>query len=68
MASTDTDALKSDSTIFGMSYEQRAMDMDRLEAPIGHVITGLKLRSLGGHLNLEIQVRASVILFRGFSA
>jgi len=60
-----------------MSYENRAIDLDRLDAPpgntfwlivqsrflfdlpnhlIGHVVTGLRLRSLGGHLNLEIQV------------
>merc|ERR1719292_132265 len=39
-----------------MSYEQRAMDMDTLSAPEGHVLTGVKLRNIGGHLNLEIQV------------
>jgi hypothetical protein len=37
--------------------------MDRLEAPVGHVITGLKLRLLGGHLNLEIQVDTSAVAF-----
>jgi len=41
--------------IFTMSYEQRAMDLDTLSAPEGHVLTGLKFRKLGGHLNLEIQ-------------
>jgi len=49
--------------VFTMSYEQRAMDMDVLQAPEGHVLTGVKLRKLGGHLNLEIQV--TPILFRG---
>ena len=39
-----------------MSYAQRAMDLDKLTAPDGHVLTGVKLRSIGGHLNLEIQV------------
>ena len=32
------------------------MDMDTLVAPDGHVLTGVKLRNIGGHLNLEIQV------------
>ena len=47
---------KNNTKIFMMSYEKRAMDMDTLTAPVGHVLTGIKLRELGGHLNLEIQV------------
>jgi len=47
---------KNNTKVFMMSYEQRSMDMDTLEAPDGHVLTGIKLRNLGGHLNLEIQV------------
>lgn len=43
-------------SVFTMSYEHRAVDLDSLAAPGGHVLTGIKLRSLGGHLNLEIQV------------
>ncbi len=39
-----------------MSYEQRSVDTDRLEAPPGHVVTGARLRNIGGHVNLEIQV------------
>eukprot|EP00095_Tigriopus_kingsejongensis_P006035 maker-scaffold889_size84747-snap-gene-0.24 protein:Tk06035 transcript:maker-scaffold889_size84747-snap-gene-0.24-mRNA-1 annotation:"hypothetical protein L798_01615" len=39
-----------------MTYETRALDTDTLEAPSGHVITGIRLRSLGGHINLEAQV------------
>ena len=39
-----------------MSYEQRAFDTDRLEAPPGHVITGVRMRNIGGHINLEAQV------------
>jgi len=42
--------------VFTMSYEQRAMDLDSLSAPNSHVLTGMKLRNFGGHLNLEIQV------------
>lgn len=40
-----------------MSYEQRALDTDRLEAPPGHVVTGVRMRNIGGHINLEAQVR-----------
>ena len=58
---SDTEKVKRDVDFFMMSYEQRAVDLDRLDAPVGHVVTGLKLRLLGGHLNLEIQV---IILFR----
>ena len=53
---TDTDVLLNNRTVFTMSYEQRAMDMDTLQAPPGHVLTGVKFRNLGGHLNLEIQI------------
>jgi hypothetical protein len=52
---SDETNVKRDVDYFMMTYEQRAVDMDRLDAPVGHVITGLKLRILGGHLNLEIQ-------------
>ena len=30
--------------------------MDKLQAPPGHVVTGVKFRNLGGHLNLELRV------------
>lgn len=39
-----------------MTYETRALDTDLLEAPPGHVITGVRLRNLGGHVNLEVQI------------
>ena len=49
-----------DSTEDGMNYatlnfEQRALDLDDLVAPEGHVVTGLRFRKLGGHLNLEME-------------
>lgn len=50
------DELNDTTRVFTMSYEQRAMDMDTLTAPDGHIMTGIKLRNIGGHLNLEIQV------------
>eukprot|EP00096_Caligus_rogercresseyi_P004378 TRINITY_DN1860_c0_g1_i1.p1 TRINITY_DN1860_c0_g1~~TRINITY_DN1860_c0_g1_i1.p1 ORF type:complete len:587 (-),score=112.25 TRINITY_DN1860_c0_g1_i1:142-1902(-) len=39
-----------------MSYEQRAMDLDVIDAPEGHVVTGARFRNIGGHLNLEMKV------------
>ena len=60
---SDTAKFVKDTDYFMMTYEQRALDMDRLDAPVGHVITGLKIRSLGGHLNLEIQVNFHLIAF-----
>jgi len=44
-----------------MTYYKRAMDLDDLTAPPEHVITGLKFRMVGSHLNLEI--RATPINF-----
>ena len=41
---------------FMMNYEQRSLDIDQLQAPSSHVITGVRFRNLGGHLNLEAQV------------
>jgi hypothetical protein len=42
--------------VFEMSYENRALDIDILEAPQNHVITGLRFRRLGGHINLEARI------------
>ena len=42
--------------VYEMFYENRALDLDLLEAPPGHVITGVRLRKLGVHLNLEARV------------
>ena len=53
---SDTNLTLNTKEVYTMSYEQRAMDLDTLSAPEGHVLTGLKLRNIGGHLNLEIQV------------
>lgn len=52
----DAENFKKDVDYFMMSYEHRALDIDVLDAPIGQVITGIKFRSLGRHINLEIQV------------
>lgn len=42
--------------VLEMSYEVRSLDMDMLEAPNGHVITGLRFRNIGGHINLEAKI------------
>jgi hypothetical protein len=39
-----------------LRYEERAVDLDDLVAPEGYVVTGLRFRKLGGHVNLEMQV------------
>ena len=39
-----------------MKYEERALDLDILTAPVGYVITGVRLRNLGGHINLEARI------------
>ncbi|XP_011496806.1 PREDICTED: uncharacterized protein LOC105361355 isoform X2 [Ceratosolen solmsi marchali] len=36
-------------------WEKRAIDLDDLDAPEGHLLTGLKFRIIGAHLNLEIR-------------
>uniref|UniRef100_A0A1B6C7S2 Uncharacterized protein n=1 Tax=Clastoptera arizonana TaxID=38151 RepID=A0A1B6C7S2_9HEMI len=38
-----------------LSYKNRAIDFDDLKAPEGYVVTGVKFRSVGSHVNLEIQ-------------
>ena len=38
-----------------LRYEERSLDLDDLTAPDGHVVTGVRLRKIGGHLNLEVQ-------------
>lgn len=39
-----------------MSWDKRAIDLDDLIAPNSHVVTGIRLRVVGTHLNLEIRV------------
>jgi hypothetical protein len=42
--------------VMTLTYEHRALDTDLLEAPAGHVITGVRLRNVGGHVNLEAKI------------
>ncbi|XP_012256460.2 uncharacterized protein LOC105686340 isoform X2 [Athalia rosae] len=37
-----------------LSWDQRAIDLDDLTAAPGYLLTGIRFRSLGSHLNLEI--------------
>ena len=37
-------------------WEKRAMDLDDLDSPADHLLTGLRFRLVGAHLNLEIQM------------
>jgi hypothetical protein len=38
-----------------LSYEERTVDLDDLEGPENHVLTGVRLRKIGSHLNFEIR-------------
>lgn len=38
-----------------MTYEERSIDLDDLEGPAGHLLTGVRLRKVGSHLNFEIR-------------
>ncbi|KAJ8687401.1 hypothetical protein QAD02_023195 [Eretmocerus hayati] len=37
-------------------WEKRAVDLDDLDAPADHLLTGLRFRVIGTHLNLEIMM------------
>ncbi|XP_058794289.1 uncharacterized protein LOC131665995 isoform X2 [Phymastichus coffea] len=37
-------------------WEKRAVDLDDLDAPQDHLLTGLRFRVIGAHLNLEIRM------------
>ncbi|KAJ1522776.1 hypothetical protein ONE63_001932 [Megalurothrips usitatus] len=49
---------------FKMSWEQRSIDLDNLEAPEGHVLTGVRFQEVGTHLNMEIMV-SPIIYHKG---
>ncbi|KAJ8731650.1 hypothetical protein PYW07_004814 [Mythimna separata] len=38
-----------------LSYESRAIDLDELDSPSGHVLTGARFRMIGAHLHFEIR-------------
>ncbi|KAL1137746.1 hypothetical protein AAG570_009442 [Ranatra chinensis] len=38
-----------------ITYKERAIDLDDLFVPDGHVLTGVRFRKVGTHLNFEIQ-------------
>ncbi|XP_077283676.1 uncharacterized protein LOC143909525 [Arctopsyche grandis] len=38
-----------------LSNEERAIDLDDLEGPRGYIMTGVRFKKLGPHLNFEIQ-------------
>ncbi|XP_026734290.1 uncharacterized protein LOC113498483 isoform X2 [Trichoplusia ni] len=38
-----------------LTYERRAIDLDELDAPAGHVLTGARFRMIGAHLHFEIR-------------
>ncbi|XP_047503173.1 uncharacterized protein LOC125048534 isoform X1 [Pieris napi] len=38
-----------------LSYERRAVDLDELDSPYGHIMTGVRFRMIGAHLHFEIR-------------
>ncbi|CAG9562205.1 unnamed protein product [Danaus chrysippus] len=38
-----------------LTYERRAIDLDELDSPTGHVLTGVRFRMIGAHLHFEIR-------------
>ncbi|KAG6449172.1 hypothetical protein O3G_MSEX005930 [Manduca sexta] len=38
-----------------LTYEKRAIDLDELDSPEGHVLTGVRFRVIGAHLHFEIR-------------
>ncbi|XP_013194461.1 uncharacterized protein LOC106138026 isoform X4 [Amyelois transitella] len=38
-----------------LTYEKRAIDLDELDSPSGHVMTGARFRMIGAHLHFEIR-------------
>ncbi|XP_072948872.1 uncharacterized protein orion isoform X1 [Epargyreus clarus] len=38
-----------------LSYERRAIDLDELDSPAGHVLTGVRFSMIGAHLHFEIK-------------
>ncbi|CAH2048299.1 unnamed protein product, partial [Iphiclides podalirius] len=38
-----------------LTYERRAIDLDELDSPAGHVLTGVRFRMIGAHLHFEIR-------------
>ncbi|XP_013164308.1 PREDICTED: uncharacterized protein LOC106115465 isoform X2 [Papilio xuthus] len=38
-----------------LTYERRAIDLDELDSPVGHVLTGVRFRMIGAHLHFEIR-------------
>ncbi|XP_050350897.1 uncharacterized protein LOC126773786 isoform X1 [Nymphalis io] len=38
-----------------LTYERRAIDLDELDSPSGHILTGVRFRMIGAHLHFEIR-------------
>ncbi|XP_059061468.1 uncharacterized protein LOC131854370 isoform X3 [Achroia grisella] len=48
-------ALKEGVDYHTLTYERRAIDLDDLDSPAGHVLTGVRFTRLGAHLHFEIR-------------
>lgn len=39
-----------------LTWDKRSIDLDDLIAPVSHVVTGVRFRKVGTHLNFEIRI------------
>lgn len=39
-----------------LSFEDRSIDLDKLEGPKDHIVSGVRFRMLGSHINLEVKL------------
>lgn len=46
-----------------LSFEDRSIDLDRLEGPKDHIVTGVRFRMLGSHINLEVNFCLKVFIY-----
>lgn len=52
----DTHTAKDGVDYLTLNWQYRAIDLDDVNAPDGHVVTGVSFRNLGGHVNFEVEV------------
>ncbi|KFB41985.1 AGAP000385-PC-like protein [Anopheles sinensis] len=48
--------IRSEKDYHTLTYEKRAIDLDDIRVSAGYVLTGVRFRLLGSHLNLEIRM------------
>jgi hypothetical protein len=49
-------SLREDVDYHTVNYENRSIDLDDIMAPVSHVVTGVRFRMKGSHINFEIRI------------